>query len=114
METSNKKLSPKAQKAWDNLDGKTRKEIQKDNPFRWQRNKRIRELRAKGITVQVLEEITGFYRGSIYRIIETKPLMTEYQKQEITSLVETFEALLNTLNRLLTDKSQRRDERNKY
>ena len=49
MERANKKLSPKAQKAWDNLDGKTREEIQKDNPFRWQRNEKIRELRAKGI-----------------------------------------------------------------
>jgi len=110
MERAKSKLSPKAQKAWDRLDGKTRKEIQKDNPFRWQRNKMIRELRAKGVTVEVLEEITGFYRGSIYRIIETKTLMTEYQKQEITNLVETFEALLHTLNRLLTDMARRRDE----
>ena len=111
MERANKKLSPKAQKAWNSLDGKMRKEIQKDNPFRWQRNEKIKELRAKGLTVEVLEEITGFYRGSIYRIIETKALMTEGQKQEITNLVETFEALLHNLNRLLTDTARRQDER---
>jgi len=114
MEKSNKKLSPKAQKAWDSLDGKTRKEIQKDNPFRWNRNKRIRELREKGVTFEVLEEITGMSRCSIDRFVKKETRITEYQKQEITSLVETFEALLHTLNRLLIDKSQGRDERNKH
>ena len=114
MERANKKLSPKAQKAWNSLDGKMRKEIQKDNPFRWQRNERIRELRAKGIIFETLAEITGLNRTAIYYIVKNKPQITEYQRQEIQGLIATFEALLSTLNRLLTDTSQRRDEGNKH
>ena len=113
MEKSNKKLSPKAQRAWDNLDGKTRKEIQKENPFRWQRNERIRELKLLGVTFDILAEITGMSRCSIDRFVKRETIITELQKQEITSLVETFEALLSTLNRLLTDTTRRRDEGNK-
>lgn len=114
MERVKGKLSPKAQKAWDSLDGKTRKEIQKDNPFRSQRNARIRELRAKGIIFETLAEITGLNRTAIYYIVNRETLITEYQKQEIQGLIATFEALLHTLNRLLIDKSQGRDERNKH
>jgi len=110
MKKANSKLSPKAQKAWGQLNRKTRKEIQKDNPFRWQRNKKIRELRAKGVTVEVLKEITGLNPASIYRIVKNILQVTEYQKQEITNLIETFEALLHTLNRLLADTARRRDE----
>jgi len=95
MEKVKRKLSPKAQEAWDRLDGKTRKEIQKYNPFRWQRNKRIRELKLQGVTFEVLAEITGMNRASIYRFVKKKSLMTEDQKQEIAKLVETFEALLH-------------------
>jgi len=114
MERAKSKLAPKAQKAWDQLDEKTRKEIQKNNPFKENRNRRIRELRAKGVTFETLAAITGLNRGSTYRIVKDKPHITEYQRQEIQGLIATFEALLSTLNRLLTDTSQRRDEGNKH
>ena len=114
MERANKKLSPKAQKAWDSLDGKTRKEIQKDNPFRSQRNERIRELRAKGIIFETLAEITGLNRTAIYYIVKRETHITEYQRQEIQGLIATFEALLSTISKLLIDTSQRRDEGNKH
>ncbi|HUV59810.1 MAG TPA: hypothetical protein VMW09_06825 [Desulfatiglandales bacterium] len=110
MERANKKLSPKAQKAWDSLDEKMRKEIQKDNPFRSQRNERIRELRAKGIIFETLAEITGLNRTAIYYIVKNKPQITEYQRQETQGLIATFEALLQNINRLLTDTVRRRDE----
>lgn len=113
MEQINRKLSLKAQEVFNQLNWKIRKEIQKSNPFKGNRNRRIRELKAKGIRYEILAEITGLNRASIYRIVKNT-YMTEYQIQEIQSLIITFEALLSTINKLLTDTSQRRDEGNKH
>jgi len=109
MEQINRKLSPKAQEVFNQLNSKLRKETQKSNPFKGNRNRRIRELKAKGIKYEILAEITGLNRGTIYRIVKDTH-MTEYQIQEIQSLVTAFEALLRTLNKLLTDTARRQDE----
>lgn len=74
MEKLNKKLSPKAQEVLNQLSVRERREIQKDNPFRGNRNKKIRELRAKGVAFEILAEITGFNRGSIYWIVKKRPV----------------------------------------
>jgi len=104
-----RKISPKAQEVFNQLNWKIRKEIQKSNPFKGNRNRRIRELKAKGIRWDILAEITGLHRATIYRIVKDTH-MTEYQIQEIQGLVTTFEALLRTLNKLLTDTARRQDE----
>lgn len=104
-----RKLSSKAQEVFNQLNGKIKKEIQKSNPFKGNRNRRIRELKAKGVRWDILAEITGLHRATIYRIVKNTH-MTEYQIQEIQSLVTAFEALLRTLNRLLTNTARRQDE----
>jgi len=100
-------LSPKAEAAWGELDQEMRREIRKYNPSKWKRNRAILELKAKGVRSEILAEITGLHRGSIFRIAKKETLIPEKQTQEIRRLVETFEALLTALTRLL----RRGDER---
>jgi len=109
MEKRNRRLSPQAQEVFSQLNWKVRKEIQKGNPFKGNRNRRIRELKAKGVRWDILAEITGLHRATIYRIVKDTH-MTEYQIQEIQKLTTAFEALLRTLNRLLTNMARRQDE----
>jgi len=104
-------MKPEAQEVFDQLNSKIRKEIQKSNPFKGNRNRRIRELKAKGVRWDILAEITGLHRATIYRIVKNTH-MTEYQIQETQNLVTAFEALLRTLNRLLTNTARRQDEGN--
>lgn len=104
-------LSPKAQEVWDQLDQETRNKIQKDNPFKWNRDQAIRELKAKGLRVEILTELTGLHRHSIFRIAKKETLIPERQRQEIKVLIETFNAFLRTLIRLLPDRFRKEDER---
>jgi hypothetical protein len=41
--------------------------IQKDYPFKHQRNEKIRELLQKGVNGYILAELTGLGKSSIYR-----------------------------------------------
>jgi len=68
IETEKPRMSLEAEKVWQALSEKTKKAIQKDHSFRADRNNEIRQLRARGVKVRVLMEITGLSRNSILRI----------------------------------------------
>jgi hypothetical protein len=65
-------LSPEARVVWDRLDEKTKNDIQKDNPFRKDRNQAILELRERGVKWTILTEITGLSRNQIISIVTQK------------------------------------------
>jgi len=52
-------LSPGARIVWDNLGENQRQVIQKNYPFRDDRNKAIRKLRARKVKLSILSQITG-------------------------------------------------------
>lgn len=110
MHQGDRNLSPEALEAWNQLNEETRKVIQKHNPFKWNRDRAILELKAKGIRSEILAELTGLNRGSIFRIAKKEALIPEKQRQEIRGLVDTFNDLLKALMRLLTNTSRRENE----
>jgi transcriptional regulator with XRE-family HTH domain len=108
MGTSNSKkkkkpLSPDAREVWFQLDGLTRQQIRKANPLKQARNQRIRELRASGLKVEILAELTGLQRGAISRICKEESAIPDYAKQEVKALSRAFESVLKSLSRLLND-----------
>ena len=44
------------------------KQLRKENPFRKERNDKIRELLNRGVKTNVVAEVSGLYEGSILRI----------------------------------------------
>lgn len=52
-------LSPGARIVWESLGERQRQMIQKDYPFRDDRNEAIRKLRARKVKLSILTEITG-------------------------------------------------------
>ena len=65
-------LSPKAQVVWDTLNEQIQKTIQKDNPFRNDRDDAIRELAARGVKFPVLAEISGMSRNGVYSVVHRR------------------------------------------
>ncbi|UCG94125.1 MAG: hypothetical protein JSW13_06800 [Candidatus Aerophobus sp.] len=65
------RLSPKARVVWSKLDSKTKGVIQRDYPFRRDRDEAIYKLRLRGVEIPILAEITGFSESHIPRILET-------------------------------------------
>ena len=106
-------LSPRAQKVWDELDEKTKKDIQKMNPFKINRDRAIRELiKGKGLRGEILEELTGLNESSIYRIARKGDDLPDYVKQDVKGLIKAFQAFLNSLSVILANKYRKRDEKN--
>ena len=63
------KPKPEAvQRVLDALSEDEIKQIQKENPFRNERNDKIRELLKRGVTTSIIEEISGFSDTTIARI----------------------------------------------
>ncbi|MDQ7838262.1 MAG: hypothetical protein RDU59_07200 [Thermodesulfobacteriota bacterium] len=62
-------LSPEAKRVWESLDEGLQKTIQKDNPFRVERDNAIFGLSKRGVKVDILAEITGVSRNAVHRII---------------------------------------------
>jgi DNA invertase Pin-like site-specific DNA recombinase len=94
-------LSPRAKLAWEQLDGKTRKVIRKWNPLKAARNQAIRELKAKGVSAEILVELTGLNRGTIFKIAKPKNDEPQFLREEMEGLTKAFESFRNTLVRLL-------------
>ena len=106
-------LSPRAQRAWDELDEKTRKAILKTNPFKINRNRAIRELiRGKGLRGEILEELIGLNKSSIYRIARSGDDIPDYVKKDVKGLIKAFQAFLNSLSVILANKYPKRDKEN--
>ena len=62
---------PKPEEVQRVLDGLSENEIgqiQKENPFRNERNAKIRELLKRGVKISIIEEISGFSDTTIGRI----------------------------------------------
>lgn len=65
------------------IDQKTLKSIQKDNPFRKIRDEAIAALGKRGIRNIVLMELSGLSDSSISRILQNKPKRGMGQKENI-------------------------------
>lgn len=65
------KIKPKTeevQRVLDSLSDDEIKQIQKENPFRSERNAKIRELVGRGVKINIIAEISGFSPNMISRI----------------------------------------------
>ena len=102
MKVNESELSPRARAVWDALDEKTRKAIQKDNPFRNERNKAIRELVARGVKYVVLEEITGISDSRLQDIV-TKGCGLDFMKQNklLDDFKKSFDMFHESLSTIL-------------
>ena len=58
-------LSPEARIVWDSLGERQRQVIQKNYPFRNDRNRAIRKLRARKVKISILTQITGLCTHTI-------------------------------------------------
>jgi len=99
------KLSPDAQAVWERLDEEARNQIQKSNPFKLSRNQAIRELiKGKGLRVEIVQELTGLYKSTIYRILAQGDYLPDYAREDIKDLVRAFQAFINSLTVVLGGK----------
>ncbi len=63
-----KEYSSRAQKVIELLSDEEIRQIQRDNPFRVERNDKIRELRRRGVYLVVLVEVSGMSKATIQRL----------------------------------------------
>ena len=61
-------LSDQARKLKEALTPAELETIQADNPFRLDRDRMIRRLRARGVQIPVIAEISGISRSQVHRI----------------------------------------------
>ena len=98
-------LSPEAQAVWERLDEDIKRDIQKDNPFKMNRNKAIRELvKGKGLRAEIVKELSGLNKSTIYRILGQGDYLPDYAREEVRDLIRSFQAFINSLAVVLADK----------
>ena len=68
----NKQLTSEEEKLLETLSSKERCAVQKDNPYRKERNKLIHDLAARGVKGSLLEKISGLSKSTISRIKSEK------------------------------------------
>lgn len=98
-------LSPDARAVLKTLSDGEKQTIQKGNPFRSDREALIRDLRSKGVKINVLCELSGFSRSTMFRItnglkydrdhqnlLQLKKILRRYK-----ALVTRFKAISNML-----------------
>ena len=101
-------LSPEAQAVWDELDEKTRSDLQKTNPYKLNRDRAIRGLiKGPGLRVKIVKELTGVSRSSIYRIASQGDYLPEYAREDVRDLIRAFKAFIKSLSVLLAGKSKK-------
>lgn len=61
-------LSIEALQVWGELSARERRDIQKENPFKVDRNEAIRALRSRGVKMETIAEVTGISLVQIKRI----------------------------------------------
>jgi DNA invertase Pin-like site-specific DNA recombinase len=105
-----KTLSPEARAVWFQLDGLTRQQIKKNNPLKQVRNQRIRELRADGLKLDTLAEVTGLGRDSISRIIKEGSAVPNWARGEVRAMTRAFESFLKSVNRILNHAKDEHEE----
>lgn len=96
-------MSTKTQTVLESLSEEQLKKLHRDNPFRAERNEAIRELAKKGVTGEVLHEITGFSQTTIFKIINSDKRLRSQEKgkgQELIDVERSFDAFLQKLNNL--------------
>jgi hypothetical protein len=64
------RISPRAKKALDGLTKRQKRAIRKENPFKVERNNAIRSLKARGLTVELLADMSGLCQTTICRILK--------------------------------------------
>jgi len=104
MDIKSARLSPEAQAVWERLDVETKRNIQKTNPFKINRDQAILELKAKGLRAEILSELTGLGRSSLYRIVKRGDELPAYAKKDVKELIRAFKSFLNSLSVILADK----------
>ena len=97
---NHEKLSPEAQAVWNELDEKTQKTIQKDNPFRHERNESIMISGQRGVKILILKEITGLSKAQLEKIVSTKKraqrCRADKANQVLNDLKASFEDFFNS------------------
>ena len=71
MRTKAKK--EEVQRVLDELSEEEIKQLRKDNPFRVERNKKIKELYRRGVKVVIIAEITGLCEMTVLRAVRNAP-----------------------------------------
>jgi len=94
-------LSVRAKFVFKQLDEETRAVIRKENALKANRNERIREVKGKGVNIEILAELTGLNRSTLYHITNPKDDVPEFLRQEVIDLTEAFNGFRNTLLGLL-------------
>ncbi|MDD5451504.1 MAG: hypothetical protein PHT49_06365 [Desulfovibrionales bacterium] len=65
-------LSPEAQMVLESLSEEEKRTIQKDNPFRNERDNAIYGLSKRGVMIETLAEITGLSRNGVHYIVKRR------------------------------------------
>lgn len=99
-----KGLSPEAQAVLQGLTEKQRRAVQKKYPFRPERNRVVRQLRARGVPWHVIAEASGLSRSRVQQIgsedgIRNTVGVTSGVLKELKMVLEAFyKATLRLLN----------------
>lgn len=99
------KLSPKAQRLLEALEEEQKRVIQKNNPFRSDRNEAIRELRARGVGISILAEVAGLSETHIKTIIHPVPTSKARASMDaaLNDIKTAFEAFYKAALRALSN-----------
>jgi hypothetical protein len=107
-------MSIEAQQVFNSLDGKTKKVIQGNHPFKKLRNEAIADLGKKGINGRLLAEITSLSTSSVSRILGTGG-QTRYKPDrrevELWKLKEMIDGLYKRYRRFILARDERRGKR---
>ncbi len=92
-------LSTKAKKLFDLLSVQERETIQKDYPFRLDRNNAIRKIRSRGVDHAILCEITGLAIVTIKRINSTEPKGKRLNMAQVYEKIKEIKRIIVSIER---------------
>lgn len=91
------RLSPEAKKVWESLTNRQRKTIQKENPFKRDRDALIYDLRSRGVLPHILAEITGISRQAIWQIVSNRGGIADNELSVIKQDVKQIQKAVGVL-----------------
>lgn len=90
-------VSSTAKKILDGLTKRQRRAIRKGNPFKVERNDTIRTLKARGLKVELLSEISGLSQSTVFRILKTTSKSSHNAPDDMNGTLKSLKGVFDAL-----------------
>lgn len=104
-------VSPTAKKALDGLTKRQKRAIRKGNPFKAERDDTIRALKARGLKIELLAEISGLCQSTICRILKAEAKSSNGDSVAINGALRSLKGVIDAFYKavaLILNKAERR------